>query len=124
MDFDKVNEIVKTSADELKKKLKQSVRGFNMKHVESKNNHDKLENIRIRTSASHGIVNRIRITFKKTGVFRHKGVGRGTKASQAGTTNRQAAEWFNPVIEAHTDELVEKVADELVDITINNLNIK
>ncbi len=70
------------------------------------------------------MINRIRYRFKRSGVFVHKGVGRGTKASQVGTTSRKAKEWFNPIIQKMADELVDELADEWVDIIYDKLKIR
>jgi hypothetical protein len=75
------------------------------------------------TDKSTGLIKRIRYTFNKEGVYVHKGVGRGTNASQAGSTKRKAKEWFNPVIEKVADQLVEAVADGMVELTFKKLRI-
>lgn len=95
-----------------------------MKHVDSKSNYEPLTKITTRLSKQKGLANRIRVRFKKSGVFVHKGVGRGTTASQVGTTNRTAKEWFNPILEQVADELVEDMADEMVDVIFNSIKIK
>jgi hypothetical protein len=70
-----------------------------------------------------GLYKRVRYGFPKEGVYVHKGVGRGTNASQAGSTKRKAKEWFNPVIEKVADQLVEAVADGMVELTFKKLRI-
>ena len=124
MDFEKVNDIVRTKTASLKGRLVNSQRSLGMKHVDSKSNYEPLSKISTRISLQHGLANRIRIRFKKSGIFVHKGVGRGTTASQVGTTNRKAKEWFNPVVEQFADELADAVADEMVDLTFNSIQIK
>lgn len=124
MDYDRVNDIVRNKTTDLKKRLIGSIRSFGMKHVDSRSNYEPLTKISTRISMQHGLANRIRIRFKKSGIFRHKGVGRGTTASQTGSTNRQAAEWFNPVVEEFADELMNEVADEMVNLAFNSIKIK
>lgn len=124
MDFYKVNDIVRSKTAGLKSRLVNSQRSLGMKHVDSKSNYESLSKISTRISLQHGLANRIRIRFKKSGVFVHKGVGRGTTAAQAGSTNRKAKEWFNPVVEEFADELASAVADELVELTFNSIKIK
>ncbi len=109
---------------DLRKRLQSSIKGLNMKHVDSKSNYEPLTKITTRVSKQKGLANRIRIRFKKSGVFVHKGVGRGTTASQVGTTNRTAKEWFNPIVDKVADELVEEMADEMVDVIFNSIKIK
>lgn len=121
---EKINEIVRNKAKELVARLKASIHSFNMKHVASDDNPDPLDKITSRVSTKYGLANRIRVKFKRSGVFRHKGVGRGTKASQAGTTTRRPAEWFNPVMEQVADELADEAADQMADIVINNITIR
>jgi hypothetical protein len=118
MDYEKVNEIVKNGASEVKGLLTNSIDQNNIKHVSSKTNYEPLKNIKTRVSIKNGIANRIRISFKRSGVFVHKGVGRG------GSAHRTAKPWFNPVIEKFTDDLASKVADEMCELTLNNLKIK
>jgi hypothetical protein len=89
-----------------------------------KHDSDSLKVINTRLRKQAGFVSRISFKFKKSGIFVHKGVGRGTPISKAGTTNRKAKEWFNPVIEKYANELMEGVADEWIDITFSKLKIK
>ncbi|MBV9989372.1 MAG: hypothetical protein JO301_16960 [Chitinophagaceae bacterium] len=123
MDFDRVNDIVRTKTAELKRRLQGSIKSLGMHHVDSRSNYEPLTNIRTNVSLQRGLANRIRIRFKKTGVFVHKGVGRGTKAAQVGETNRKPKEWFNPVVDQFADELAEQMADELVDVVFNSIKI-
>lgn len=124
MNFDKVNNTIREKSTNLKARLQASIASQGIKHRFSENNLDPLTKISIQLSKQFGVYNRIRVRFKKSGVFVHKGVGRGTTAAQAGSTNRKAKPWFNPVVEAFVDDLAEAVADEMVDITVNSLTIK
>lgn len=71
-----------------------------------------------------GVVNKISFRMPRHLVFVHKGVGRGTKISQVGSTNRVAKPWFNPVIEKKIDELVDIVADHQGAMVLNAIMIK
>lgn len=124
MDAEKINIIIQQKTADLKDRLKGSINSFGMQHVSSTDNPSPLTNINTRLSQQFGMYNRIRIKFKRSGVFVHKGVGRGTKASQVGSTNRQPKEWFNPVVEKFTDELSDAVADEMVNVVFNSIKIK
>lgn len=83
-----------------------------------------LQNLTVVLNANKPGVYRVRIRFKREGVFVHKGVGRGTTADKAGTGKRTPKPWFNPVVEKWIDELSEDVADDFVTIAFNSLNIK
>jgi hypothetical protein len=71
-----------------------------------------------------GVVNRISFRMPRHMVFVHKGVGRGTTITQAGTTNRKAKPWFNPVIEKNLNELVDIVADHQGTMVLNAIMIR
>lgn len=92
-----------------------------------------------------GMINKVTFKFPKTGIYREKGAGRGyggkkgskwidangvTKTTnpaslgKAGTGKRQAAPWFNPVIEKYADQMANELADQFVEIAFNNLLIK
>jgi hypothetical protein len=124
MDFERVNEIVRRGAANLKARLIASIKGKGMKHVDSRSNYQPLTSLSTRVSLRSGLADRIRVKFKKTGVFVHKGVGRGTTAAQVGSTTRQPEEWFNPIVDQFADELAEEMADELVDVIFNSIKIK
>jgi hypothetical protein len=118
-DMERVNEIVRTKNTTLKSRLIARINSLGIKHIDSVNNPDALTELSTRLSQTHGMYNRIRIRFKKEGVYVQKGVGRGTTASQAGTTNRKAKDWFNSVVEDTADELAEELADEFAEIAVN-----
>lgn len=100
-------------------RLKAEQNALGMKHGS-----DSLQKIGSRVTQKNGVPNRIRIKFKKSGVFVHKGVGRGTPAALAGTTKRKAKEWFNPFLEEFADEVMEAMADEFVNVSYDKLKIK
>jgi hypothetical protein len=57
-------------------------------------------------------------------VFVHKGVGRGTKISQVGSTKRKAKPWLNPIIDRNLDRLADIVADHHGTLIVNALMIR
>jgi hypothetical protein len=71
-----------------------------------------------------GVVNRIGFKMPRHMVFVHKGVGRGTKISQVGSTKRVPKPWFNPVIERNLPKLVDIVADHQGTMILNAVMIK
>ncbi len=95
-----------------------------MKHGLNRTEPEPLTNINTRTSKNAGVINRIRFRFKKSGVFVHKGVGKGTPIEKVGSTNRKPKPWFNPVIEKYANEMMEEVADEYVDVAFNQILIR
>lgn len=119
VDTQKVNALVRTKTVAAVARLKDEQSRLGMKHGS-----DPLTKIAVRYREKEGMTNRISFKFKKSGIFVHKGVGRGTNAAEVGLTNRKAKEWFNPVIEAYADDLTEAVADEFVEATFRKLRIK
>ena len=124
MDNDNFNNDVKSGTRNCVNALKSRITQLGIKHISSSSNPDPLTNVKARTLQKDGMINRVRFTFKRTGVFVHKGVGRGTKAAQAGTTKRVAKEWFNPVIDEFADELMDKTGDQNVEIAYDKMKIK
>jgi hypothetical protein len=124
MEFEDINNTIREETKACTQKLKDRIRELNIKHISTPENADPLTKITNTFSNQAGMINRIRFKFKKSGVFVHKGVGRGTKASQVGSTKRVAKEWFNPVVETFADELTEKIADAEVNVVFDKLLIK
>jgi hypothetical protein len=124
MEFEDINNTIREETKACTQKLKDRIRELNIKHISTPENADPLTKISNTFSNQAGMINRIRFKFKKSGVFVHKGVGRGTKASQVGSTKRVAKEWFNPVVETFADELTEKIADAEVNVVFDKLLIK
>lgn len=120
MEFDKINTRIKELSRESKMALVQEQRKLGMKHSTS----DPLTDIKTRVSYDAGLANRVRYKFKKSGIYVHKGVGKGTPIDKVGQTNRKAKPWFNPVIEKYADLMMEEVADEWVDVAFNKILIK
>lgn len=117
INYDKVNRIVRDRTKELRSLLLTSIRKYNIRHSNAVG-HEPLTSLTTSTSSKFGLVNKIKVRFKREGVFTHKGVGRG------GTKGRTPKPWFNPVIEKFAEGLAEEVADELVDVTFSSLKIK
>lgn len=124
MDFNKVNTIINAKTREAKDALVSEQSKLGMKHGKNKTEPEPLTNINTRTSKNAGVINRIRFKFKKSGVFVHKGVGKGTPIEKVGSTTRVAKPWFNPVIEKYANEMMEAVADEYVDVAFNQILIR
>jgi prophage DNA circulation protein len=119
MSLDKLNTDVQQKTKQFVARLKAEQNALGMKHGS-----DSLQKIGSRISTKNQVPNRVRIRFKKSGIFVHKGVGRGTPAALAGTTNRKAKEWFNPLVEEFADELMETFADAFIDVSYEKLKIK
>jgi hypothetical protein len=77
-----------------------------------------------RTPKKAGLIERVSYIMPRHMIYVHKGVGRGTKISQVGSTNRKAKPWFNPVIEANIDALADIVAEEIGSGIVNNILIR
>lgn len=71
-----------------------------------------------------GVVSKISFRMPRHMVFVHKGVGRGTKITEAGNSKRKAKAWFNPVIEKNMNDLVDIVADHQGAMVLNAIMIK
>lgn len=124
MDYDKINAGIREKTKGFLVRLKSRIKELDIKHVQSDTNQTPLSRITNKFSLDSGMINRIRFNFKKSGIYVHKGVGRGTKASQVGQTNRKPKEWFNPELEAFANELIEEIADETVELAFEKLRIK
>jgi hypothetical protein len=128
MDVEKINSLIQQKTNGLKESLKSSIRSFNMKHVPSKTNTTSLINLTLRLKQQFGMINHISIIFKRSGIYRYKGVGRGTKADEVGNTKRTPAEWPDQPTDQFSEGLAEDLAegygDAATDIIVNSLKIK
>ena len=124
MEFDKINNIIQTKTRQAKQDLVAEQSKLGMEHGKNKKEPEPLTDIKNQFTKNAGVINRIRFKFKKSGVFVHKGVGKGTPIEKVGQTTRKAKPWFNPVIEKYADELMEQVADEWVDVAFNKILIR
>jgi hypothetical protein len=101
--------------------------------------------INIRLSDKNGLVNKISFKFPRYMAYVEKGARRGYGGSKGSewknksgetirtnpaslgkmnTGDSEAKEWFNPVIENFTEQLVKEVAHEFVQLSFKNLRIK
>jgi hypothetical protein len=71
-----------------------------------------------------GVTNRVSFKIPRHMVFVHKGVGRGTRISQVGSTKRKPKPFLNPVIEKNIGKLGDIVADHQGTMIVNALMIK
>ncbi len=71
-----------------------------------------------------GMPDRISFKLPRYAIMRHKGVGRGTKITDVGTTPRTPAPFLNPVIEQNIDELADIVAERQGNLIVNALTIR
>lgn len=120
-DVDKFNAAIQAWGAKVRAALPPSISGLGIKG-------NKLSSsIKDRYFYDYGEIYRIGISFRREGIFVHKGVGRGYKM-QGGTVvktskspgfNRFPKPWFNPVIESHIAELGE-IINSYVDTAIIN----
>lgn len=122
-DYDRINKIIAEKTKQCEADLRSEMSRLGMKHGS-----DPLTNVKTRISKQSGLTVRVRFRFKKSGVFVHIGVGKGTTKAQVGSTTRRAKEWFNPVIEKYADDIVTAIADEwsdlIFDVVCDKLKMK
>jgi hypothetical protein len=139
-DLEKVNIIIQDATTALIPALVAEQAKYGIKHGS-----DGMDKIKRSFRKRDGMINKVTIKIKKSGIYREKGAGKGyggkkgskwidSKGQQkstnpnslgkAGTGTRQAAPWFNPVVEKYADQLANKLADEFVEIAFNNLKLK
>jgi len=123
MDIEQLNNIITTRTAKAVEDLKAEQGKLGMKHTSQG---PKLTSIKTQFREIYDVISRIRFSFKRSGIFVHKGVGRGTLASEVGNSLslRKPKPWFNPVIEKFADELTEEIADGQVSIIFEKLKIK
>jgi hypothetical protein len=71
-----------------------------------------------------GMITRIGYRFNKSGVWSHKGVGRGTPIDRVGQTAREPKRWFDNVLERNLPDLQEIVARNDASYVLNNIRLK
>lgn len=131
------NEFIEMWIPKVRRALRSSARWFSDGKTESfvirdngKQIEKKLaESIGSYTKKDYGTITKIAYKFERHGVFVHKGVGRGYKASGNGFVNRiakgpqvrprVAVEWFNPVLDQYLPELVDRIAKINADAVVN-----
>lgn len=74
----------------------------------------------------YGQIFRIRYRMPKQGVWIHKGVGRGTPISKAGSpqTKRKVKDWFNSPIQKPLERLAGQLANEGAELILNSVGIR
>jgi hypothetical protein len=82
----------------------------------------------------YGLINYVGFSFERHGVFVHKGVGRGYKMVSGAVVRtakrkphpkeREAAEWFNPVVERNVIKLAHDIANNSADAAVNATRMK
>lgn len=120
MEYDELNERIRQKVAQSKVNLVARMKQLGMKHGANKEDPERLTKIVTSAREREGLINRIRYRFKRSGVFVHKGVGKGRPASNP----KGAKEWFNPVIEEFADELAEDVLDGMLEVSYARLKIK
>ena len=140
VDQDKVNRIILAKTQQLAPALVAEQSKYGMVH--STNG---ISKVKTTTRKRDGLISKISIIFKKSGIYREKGAGKGyggakgskwvnakgelkttnpKSLNKQGTGNREAAPWLNPVVEKFADQLADELLDEFVEIAFNNLKIK
>ena len=139
-DIEKVNKIIQDATTALLPALVSEQAKYGIKHGS-----DGMDRIKKSFRKRDGLINKVTLKIKKSGIYREKGAGKGyggkkgskwinAKGNQkttnpeslgkAGTGKRRAAPWFNPVVEKYADQLANQLADEFVEIAFNNLKLK
>lgn len=123
--YDQTNKRITNWATKTKAQLIAEMQGLGIKHRKgSPSPKPAIQSIRQAIRKSGGLINRVGYKIPRHLVFVHKGVGRDTPIEKAGTTNRKAKPWFNPVIDKNMDELADIVAEEMGAAIVNNILIK
>lgn len=131
------NELIAAWTPKVRRALRTSARWFSdgkdqsfvLRHNGAQIEKKLSESIGSYTKAQDGAIFKIAFKFERHGVFIHKGVGRGYKAAGQGFVNRIAkgpqvhpriaVEWFNPVLDQHLPELVDRLAIINADAAVN-----
>lgn len=122
--LDATNARVKAKVQDAVNRMKSRQSSLGMRHGQNKDETDKLTQIRTRITERDGLAEKVRFRFKRSGVFVHMGVGKGTPKNRVGSTSRKAKEWFNPEIQKLADELADDVFDSFVEVKVDKLLIK
>ncbi|NQU84319.1 MAG: hypothetical protein HQ541_01030 [Mariniphaga sp.] len=92
-----------------------------------------LQSIKSTTGRESGEIDKISYQFERHGVFVHKGVGRGYKATNGFvirtatgpvTKSRVSVEWFNPILERLIPELANKLATANTNLAVNATDMR
>jgi len=90
----------------------------------SKSAGSSLANVAKKIRMRNGMIDKISYTMRRSLVFVHKGVGKGTKINQVGQTKREAKRWFDNATNRNFDDLQQIVAENDASFVVNNLSIK
>ena len=137
------NELIEMWTPKVRRALRTSAQWFTDGKTESFVLRDKGKQLEKHLSESIGsytvkrddAIYKIAFKFERHGVFVHKGVGRGYKADGRGFVTRTAknlargrervaVEWFNPVLDQHLPELVDRLARINADAVVNSVGMK
>jgi hypothetical protein len=120
-DIDALNENISGWDDRTKKDVLSEMDRQNIKHSKNSPNNIPLRRaFKSKLKKKFELVSVISYSMPRSAVFLHKGVSSGHPISNP----RTAKPWFNPVIDAHLDELGNIVADGQGNLVINALHIK
>lgn len=124
IDYRKVNQAIRKWGNKTHKQLLREIIRLNIKNRKnSRSPKSAINSISLRFRTRGGVINRIGWVMPRHMIYVHKGVGKDTPIEKAGTTNRKAKEWYNPVVDQNMEELADVVAAELGQAIINKLAI-
>jgi hypothetical protein len=125
LNFEKANERIQEWTIQTRTELKEQIRSEGILHRNNSRSPVAAVNaLKTSLKRTDGLTSRISFKFPKHMIYVHKGVGKDTPIEKAGTTNRKAKPWFNPVIDERIDQLADIVVEEIGSAIINNLKIK
>jgi hypothetical protein len=78
-----------------------------------------LSGIKVRYKRSKGLISKMSVVFPVQGFFVLTGTGRGHKVDNS----RDAKDWINPVLNAHTEELASIIVKHLADESLNAISV-
>lgn len=101
--------------------VKQAIDGLGIKHAPKSPNPRALKNnLTKKVQYRDGFITRVSYGMPKSGIYVHKGVGRGHGIDNP----REAKRWFDIPTEINLPELQQIVAENDATFIINNLTIK
>ena len=119
------NEQIKAWGDKNFSDIKKEISALGIKHSPKSPNPKSLANsITKKIRMRNGMVDRISFGMPRSGVFRHKGVGKGTPIGKVGRTTRRPAHWYNNPTDRNFPALERLVADADATWVVNNISIK
>lgn len=125
VNYDTANERIEKKALEMESQMKEQMISLGIRHVSySPSPKAAIKSLKTSFRKAIGLISRISFKIPKHMIYVHKGVGKGTPIEMAGTTNRKAKPWFDPVVENNIEELADIVAEETGNAIVNNLLIR